>query len=499
MRKFSFFSKITLCAVIIIFMAGCGDKLLIEVNKDLIEDYFDKDQQLKGEQLPPNVYVDFSDGMVQAYTSNSDNAKILESITQKLTGTDICWFGLGGGEIKKLDYPSTQLYNKVTDPKSYSTEIMAPIEGALIDILKNGVEALLITDFEEYTPDKKEQFENFAKSYFTDWIKKGNSIEFIITNYQEKTKDKRIIEKHLYFIVFNTPNSKLLKDIDYALEGRGYTFERFSLTNKICSLSNNYGGVKKAGVYYDEKGDDITTAINFEDYSNGLLKDKMYEFLPLRMPWTEVFNNSKSLMQEGTPKPFKDFLRNLFVDFSQATNYQIDEVELRVTDITLDYSKYFNSKEARKFKPEFAKNDNGETIVSNYSDENISKFYETNGELKTEYIYSPEQYPTIEEMFILNKSLFENNFQDDKSKVEIAVKFHENFTGILQNPNAIIRIDVVVKKCTPIVNNLTIFEWESTTNKSKKNTSLSEAIRNTLDNINPKGVIIYSYFIYSPY
>jgi hypothetical protein len=40
-----------------------------------------------------------------------------------------------------------------------------------------------------------------------------------------------------------------------------------------------------------------------------------------------------------------------------------------------------------------------------------------------------------------------------------------------------------------------MFKWESTTVKGKTNESLAEAIRNTLDKVNPKGKVIYSYFI----
>ena len=125
--------------------------------------------------LPPRVYIDFSNGLIQAYKGNPDNSSMIEKITQKLTGGDIKWYGLGQSKIYPLEFPTTQLFNKVTDPNSYAKDIMAPIEGAIKEITSNKGDALLVTDFEEYTKDGKEQFENFAKIANIRWYNDDHS------------------------------------------------------------------------------------------------------------------------------------------------------------------------------------------------------------------------------------------------------------------------------------------------------------------------------------
>jgi hypothetical protein len=61
---------------------------------------------------------------------------------------------LGGGKINPLDYNSNELFNKVSDPKQYK-DIMAPIQETLKKITEGNNDALLVSDFEEYTTDGK--------------------------------------------------------------------------------------------------------------------------------------------------------------------------------------------------------------------------------------------------------------------------------------------------------------------------------------------------------
>ena len=139
----------------------------------------------------PAVYVDFSDGIIQAYTGNKDNSEIIKAIGQKMVNPNIEWYSLGATKINKLEYNSNELFNKVTDASQYK-DIMAPIQEALKKITASNNDALLITDFEEYTSDGKEQFENYPKEYFKTWLKNGNSITFFYTDYHEKiAKPKR--------------------------------------------------------------------------------------------------------------------------------------------------------------------------------------------------------------------------------------------------------------------------------------------------------------------
>ena len=141
-------------------------KPLNEIDKN-IEGYYQASlgEAANSKSGNPAVYVDFSDGLIQAYTVNQ-NVQIVQTICNKLLDPNIEWYSLGTSTIKKLEYNSNELFNKVSDPSQYK-DIMAPIQDALKKITASSNDALLITDFEEYTADGKEQFENYPKTYFS--------------------------------------------------------------------------------------------------------------------------------------------------------------------------------------------------------------------------------------------------------------------------------------------------------------------------------------------
>jgi hypothetical protein len=180
-----------------------------------------------------SIYIDFSDGLVQAYTKNPQNVQIVQAITNKLVSPDIEWFALGGGKINLLDYSSNDLFNKVSDPRQYK-DVMAPLQETLKKIAEGSNDALLVTDYEEYTTDGKEQFVNYPKEYFIKWLEKGNSITFFYTNYEEFNRKTKITSsKHLYFTIFThgrESETSMISLVRDALKGR-YSTKEFTL---IC-------------------------------------------------------------------------------------------------------------------------------------------------------------------------------------------------------------------------------------------------------------------------
>jgi hypothetical protein len=512
MRKPTTLFKLCTFCVLSIFLNSCGGKSgdafdqsgfnAFDGNANKrIEAYFDASQLRSGNKAPGSskIYIDFSNGLIQAYKGNPDAAAMLEKITQKLTGSDIKWFGLGKGTIYPLDFPTTQLFNKITDPKSYATQMNAPIEKAVKKITSFNNDALLVTDFEEFTTDGKEQFENFAKGYFIDWLSKGNSIDFFITNYQEKTKDNRTVDKHLYFIVFNYGSTKkLLSDINYSLKDRGYKYETFSLSTDFYKLTNEYASDKKGGNYYDKTGVDIISSLDENQYVNGLKKsNKNYEFYAFQQPWKDIITNSKSLTEPGVPVPFTDFFRKLYIDASKDDIFQLKGLKIEVKDVTDDYTFFAKTEEAKLHKPKLAKDANGNSIFSADETNPIAlTCYDVKGNLLPEWIYKSKEPVLLKEVFTLNTELYNNGFKNNKNKIEIGTKYDPVFNGSqIINPNGLLRVDIVIADCNPNFDKLNLFKWESVTTKGKQNESLAEAIRNTLDKVNPKGKIIYSYFI----
>lgn len=491
-------------AAVVLLFVGCKPcdnpfYCPLEQSENFIADYFMKDTEDQQVVDSAKVFIDFSDGMSYAYTSNPENAKMLEAITHKLIAPNITWYGLGGAKVYPLDFPSTQLYNKVTDTKSYSKEIMAPIEKTLSEIVEGHSETLLITDFEEYTSDKKEQFENFAKEYFKKWLDKGNSINFFITSYVEKTKDKRNISKHLYFAVFSTANNKLLTDIQYAFKDRGFNYTHFSLTTKFYTISNKYPSEKKGGIYYDEKGNDIVCVMDENKYINGMKSDKSYEYYPFTESWENIIKNSQSLMEEGVPKPFTALFRNLHIDVSNEDVYQLKKMKIKVSDVTEDFEFYTKTQEALKHKPKLSRDAKGNSIFDPEEKDPIAlECYNQEGKLLSQWIYAPKEIKTMNEIFALDEEIYHNALKNSNQKeIEIAIKYDDNLDiSILKDFCGLLRIDVVIADCEPNLSNLeNLFSWESVTSRGRTNSSLSEAIRNTLDRVNPKEKVVYSYFV----
>ncbi|MFN5794285.1 MAG: hypothetical protein ACK455_05780, partial [Bacteroidota bacterium] len=331
------------------------------------------------------VFIDFSDGLVQAYTKNPQNVQIIQAITNKLVSPDIEWFALGGGKINPIiDYNSNELFNKVSDPKQYK-DIMAPIQETLKKITEGNNDALLVSDYEEYTTDGKEQFENYPKSYFINWLKKGNSITFFYTDYEEvNNKSKIKSAKHLYFTVFthgSATESSMISMVRDALKGR-YTTKEFTLNNNPYSVANVYGGKDYTGLQNKQ----------FNQWKNlnlnaSLDKKLPYEVIGINKVWNEdVDKYVKNIIDKENGV----FLGKLFLNASDQSSYKLNKVSVKVYDVTEDYTFYAQYEEAKNHQPKMTK-DKGKNDVwaeESKKDAIITTCYlQDKGELKKEWVY----------------------------------------------------------------------------------------------------------------
>lgn len=442
------------------------------------------------------VYIDFSDGLVQAYTKNPQNKSIIQAITNKLVSPSIEWFALGGGKISNLEYNSNELFNKVSDPKQYK-DIMAPIQETLKKITEGNNDALLVTDYEEYTTDGKEQFENYPKSYFTNWLKKGNSITFFYTDYEE-VNSKIKSSKHLYFTVFTQgkPNeNSMISRVRDALKGRITTSE-FALSNNPYSVSNEYGGKDNTGL--QNKQFNQWTNLN----KNACLDKKLpYEVIGINKAWNEdVDKYVKNIID----KESGIFLGKLFLNASDQSSYKLNKVTVKVYDVTEDYKFYAQCEEAKNHAPEMTKDKGKNDVWSSESNkDNITTtcFEKDKTELKKEWIYgatTAKQHELWEEVFTYDENIFGSHLKKSPEKVEIITTFNKNYKlKNIKNSAALLRVDIIIDDATFNIDNpqLKDFEWNSIINKGILNTSLYESIRNTLQEVSPKGKILYSYYI----
>jgi hypothetical protein len=418
--------------------------------------------------------------------------------------TTVEWNALGEGKITSLPYTSTQLFNKVSDPKEYKS-ILAPIQNTVEKITSGKNDALLVTDFEEYTPDGKEQFENYPKSAFIKWLKDGNSITFFYTDYTEvNAKSKITSAKHLYFTVFTygrANENSMVSMIRDAFKGR-YTTKEFTLSNNPYTVSNDYGGKDKTGIQ-NNRISSLTHLI----HNANLDKKIPYEVIGIKKPWDAAFDeliHKRVLKQESGI-----FLSNLLMNASDQSSYRLNKVAVKVYDVSNDYVHFSRFEEAKNnHQPKFVKDKRGNNVWSPESlkDQVITTCYEENtNKLKLEYEYSKaskkdENSIIWDEVFSCEEQVVSDNLKNSPDKVKLITTFHPNYKlKNIKNPTALIRVDYVIEDASFNDTNsqLQDFQWQSTTLPNKINNSLSEAIRNTLQDpdVKPKGKIIYSYYI----
>jgi hypothetical protein len=501
--------RISLLLLSVYLLSGCngdkgsgpwaGFKPLNEIDKH-IQGYYDASlgEAANPKSGNPAVYVDFSDGLIQAYTG-SENVQIVQVICNKLLDPDIEWYSLGASKITKLEYNSNQLFNKVSDPAQYK-DIMAPIQESLKQITTSSHDALLITDFEEYTSDGKEQFENYPKAYFTEWIKKGNSITFFYTDYAETNRKNKITtQKHLYYTVFThgkKTSTSFVSLIEDALKGR-FNPKVFELNNNLYSMSSNYGGKDETGI----ANSTFAKWVNYNFNASGE-KKLPYEVIGINKSWNGDLDR---YIQSIIKKDNGLFLNKLFLNAADQSAYKLGKVAVKVYDVSDDYEKFSRCIEAKNHVPVLVKDPKKDLIWDEKSkkDPIIKECYVPNTiELKKKWIYTPgtSGLTELREVFDFDQDIFNGHLKNSPDNIELRTVFHPNYKQKnIKKENALIRIDYVIEQATFNDSNpqLMDFKWKSLTQNGQENTSLSEAIRNTLQNpaVNPKGKIIYSYYI----
>jgi hypothetical protein len=490
------------------FFTSCDKKgfnPLNEVDK-YIEDYYDHSlgQSVVKKEGVPSVYVDFSDGIIQAYTSNPENKTTIDVLTQKLAG-QIDWYGMGKSfnGIGKLSFKDDRdLYNQVVTPTNY-TDIMAPIEEAIQKIVANHNDAILITDFEEYTPNGKEQTFAYAKKYFIEWLQKGNSITFFYNKFHEKNNKTKIdTDKNLYFAVFNygkkSKDGLSQKFVD-ALNGRGVNYKTFDLNTNPFTITNDYGGVDKTGLANRLVGYAKTNKNGF------LLKpEKPFEFIGIKKTWDKSFDkdNIQKIIKESSGV----FLNKLFLNADQTKQscYILNKIKLNTVDVTEDFKEFAMFKEAsEKHKPILTKDEGKNDVWDSESrkDTFIKNYYVVNTKvLKKEKLYKyNENSPKLDEVFDYDAKIFSDHLKNTPNKIELKTLLHKNYVVekiSKNNSKSLLRIDYVIDEPTANITNsqLNDFSWKSGINQSTINNSLYESIRNTIQEFKPNDVL-YSYFI----
>lgn len=410
-----------------------------------------------------SAYFDLSDGLLSAYQVPT-TSNCLKSMVNKVTGNANCKevYTLKNSEITKSDLRQTELYNYILSPTSY--QMVAPIEQSLAQITQEGRAALLVTDFEEYNGGSIQQ-QNYAKKYFIDWLNRGNRIVFFIFDYQEGS-----LAKHLYFTVFDTPDHTLLKETEDALKGNGAAYKTFRLNKDDISFSVNYPAVTVGGAYHDDSGDDIISLTNESGEGNcyTLYQGLNAEYYPFEESWPNIVENvanAKDPENKNEYKPaFTHLLSGLKANFENVSGYNIRKLGIYVTDVQGDYD---------KFAGWYAFKKDGENAGED-------------GKVLPEFDYTkgPGPIGEVQDMFV-----FTGNVKDQTADISLDFRPHFNGTVANMTMDDLLRVDIVIADCEPRYDALpSLFEWAG-------NRSLIEAVKNTLQDQNPIGRVIYTYYI----
>ena len=505
MESRNFLIIVLIVASCVLSLCGCSKPEFELSGVEKVALYYIKDIPEPKEQNAIEAYFDFSDGMNWAY-QNDTTKNILKDIVNKVSnenGAKI--YSMADDQITLLPEKTTTLFNTIMTPTSY-TKAFAPIEKTLARIVELDHNALLVTDFEEYTTDGKIQTAAFASKYFEEWLNRGYDIKFYITDYVENG-----LSKHLYFILFNTKNHALQQKVEEAIKSQPKNYKEYLLSTNPWKLTTKYIGAAYGGCYHDQANQDIVSGtdesgtsesycnFNLEGWEATILQNSPFfksvgrlnaEYYPMGAAWSEIVKNAESASQLEGHERFTDLLRGLFVDLSDQDSYIVSQLDVIATDVQQDMDAYINSLMPQIVgKPEMVNDGEGGLVAAPTAEQ--EPYYDEHGNIRADYIYTPKSLAQIMDAFVLNQTLFANTLQTDPSKVEIGIDFKPGFSGSIggYQPGDMIRLDIVIAECEPNISALSsLFSWQG-------NSNLADAIKNTLQNLKPENRVIYSYFI----
>lgn len=499
----SFVASFVVSTIMIGSLSSCqSNKVEMGPTPNNILAYYEKDAQRMEDRGKWAAYFDFS-GVYIAY-NDPLTAQTFTGITQKVTGSldryDL--YSLANDTIEKLKdedlHSAANIFAQLHNPAAQG-QLYAPIEKTLKKIIGENRSALLVTDFEEYTPGHQIYQQAYATPYFEEWLKRGKDITFFVSDYKEGP-----LNKHLYYTVFDDEKHRLLKEIEDGLQGKPVNYHKFTLSMHNYTVGPASGGTSGAyagpcvgGTYHDQNGNDVVTASVEDGTDEGFnpligVRAELYTF---EENWEAIVQNARDMQESEIPIKyrFRHLFQNLFADFSNVDSYKINALGVRMTDIGKDFELYQNWFTAMTYKPQV-------TIVEGEKQVDIpsesSEFYDEQGKLKTEYDYSVNggNIANIDGVVLFDQDLYEKSYAASHGKVvELAVNLNPQFGGIIggnEELSGLYRIDIVVANATPNLGEQidALFSWTG-------NNSLSSAIRNVLQHCNPKGSSVYSYFI----
>lgn len=435
------------------------------------------------------VYIDLSNGMNYAY-AQPEYQQVLQSVVNKLAAdSTISFYGLRNGEITDpIKKTHTELYNYLMNNGSYSN-IAAPVEGALAEIVRKGQPALLMTDFEEYQ-GKVIQRAAFAKQYFITWLQSGYTITFFKWDFTEGTK-----AKHMYLAVFDDGRARLLSMIQTAIAVTGAPVETYTLGgyNFNFPMKVVKTDVRKGLNFHDIRGYDVVTAVleggGAEDYIcypksiamaggggpflplSDMTGAQLAEYYPLGVNWAGAVNNFNSIKKDFYDNNGRlmyadaHLLDSLYVSFEAQDGFEITGVEARVFDMQPGMDRL-------------------QALLDSMANPTAKQIKEA-----VDGVAAPE----LHQIFVASME----DCAELPDFAQLMLDFHGSFTGAAGgqfDPSHLLRVNYVISEVQPVIDYRLEQFFGSTDNPS-----LLNSVKETLTNggCSPVGRVLFSFYFKS--
>ena len=397
-----------------------------EISSDLLDKYLlaTSSQSLDDKKLNDEVriYVDKSSGINEAFSSTIGGVKAKDLLIEIARLKNVKYFSvLQDINPELIPGAPTNYYYKATN---YHPTESASLEKALKVITENNSLSFFITDGEEWINGEEANKEAWAQLPMEEWIKKGNSIHFWITDFEIgfKNKGAKNIKKHLFFMAFvpsNIATEKSFKDLVKSLNDINPV--HLELSNTSWQILKPDWPEQSTGLDANLLKDGVFEKnIYIRNFENTVGR---YEFMSILLPI-----KAEVLTVEGAlTKP--QFYRDLFIDLSNNKFFDISKLDIDVTDISIDLNSFSKFEEIVSNQPNTVKEkETNKTILD--PNNPYSCFYDLKNDkpvLKGEHNYTKNYQNSLKELFQFDEEIFKNSKKDNASKVELGIKFHNYF------------------------------------------------------------------------
>lgn len=390
-----------------------------------------------------SLFVDYSNCIAKGMQS-----PFYQNMVSPLTAATKHYWSIKGDSITKESGSAYSLLNNVMETN------YAALDKAIEQMANSDCESVLLTDGELFTKTATKNNPNnpYMHSAFKNWLLKGHDIHILAEPFKE-TYNGQVYDKKRFYIIFT----------DDRIEGNVYdrireivNFENFPEVDEF-HLSGNYSWVVPSNGKSSQLNEIVAAKIT--PYGS-------YEIQDWQIDWKDIVNlilngydEQGNLLPNG-----KKLIGGLKINKNAFGCYRIKDVDVKVSNINVDYFDFYNRVEAN---------------------ENVAQIQIT---------------PSALDNFIIVDS------DEFKKHGNVDLYFDvENFApkGELDGkPFNYFKIDIVVKDIENILgNSIDMFNFDSVVNQGQTNVSISESLKNCVfdpDLVNKlKGKVLYTIYVKS--